>query len=217
MMASSVRLAVRRPKRWNRPFRRTHLANCDPCRGEGWPEDVSWLLPNWIVTGRSVFGRSVRQGVRKNVDSSCNPPESVSTNRARSVRHNRIEVTDCSSSLSRCSLDGNAKFRQHLLVRGGREIPQAFDGRGPSQLRHNSGKIVLAVRIWPAMQSHIDKRTLLKSQFFQRIPPATFSGFQSEINHDVPTSLILSSVSPSLGGLHWRLQKASEGGWPKHP
>ena len=44
------------------------------------------LLPSVTVTGRSVFGRKVRQGVRKKVLSSCNPPESVSTKRAALVR-----------------------------------------------------------------------------------------------------------------------------------
>src|SRR5581483_3202333 len=40
---------------------------------------TSWLLPLVIVTGRSVFGRSVRHGTRSSVVSSCTPPESVIT------------------------------------------------------------------------------------------------------------------------------------------
>ena len=43
------------------------------------------MVPLVIVMGRSVFGRNVKQGIPRNVVSSCNPPESVRTNRALST------------------------------------------------------------------------------------------------------------------------------------
>ena len=55
---------------------------------------VSRLDPSLIVIGRSVFGRSVRQGTRRNVVSSCSPPESVSTHAACLGETDAVEVAD---------------------------------------------------------------------------------------------------------------------------
>ncbi len=57
---------------------------------ESFPTRV--LLPDVIVIGRSVFARTVKQGVFKKVVSSCTPPESVMTklawfSRARNSRY----------------------------------------------------------------------------------------------------------------------------------
>ena len=52
------------------------------------PVPTRRLLPVKIVIGLSVLGRTVKQGVRKKVVSSCSPPESVNTMRAFSARHN---------------------------------------------------------------------------------------------------------------------------------
>src|SRR5262249_10367996 len=43
---------------------------------------ASTLVPSLIVTGRSVFSRSVTHATPRAVVSSCSPPESVRTNRA---------------------------------------------------------------------------------------------------------------------------------------
>src|SRR5438067_2536441 len=57
----------------------THVltdASCVPARR---------FVPSVMVTGRSVFSRSVTHGTPSTVVSSCTPPESVSTMRACAV------------------------------------------------------------------------------------------------------------------------------------
>jgi hypothetical protein len=49
-------------------------------------DSLTVFVPRLTVTGRSVFGRRVRQGIPRTVVSSWIPPESVRTNRADAMR-----------------------------------------------------------------------------------------------------------------------------------
>ena len=76
------------------------------------------ILPMVTVTGRSVWGRRVRQGTPRAVVSSWMPPESVKTSRAWAIRQRNSRYPRGSVATSRLSRPSMPKRRSRSRVRG---------------------------------------------------------------------------------------------------
>ena len=89
-------------------------------------------MPCVIVTGRSVFSRSVKHGTPSAVVSSCTPPESVTTRRGRRLEREETPVRlRLPTSSTRCGLDPPSSAIR-ARVRG-------CTGKSNRELRDRSG------------------------------------------------------------------------------